>query len=88
MKIARAVLAVASLALAATAAAAEAAKKTAAPEKKTAESVPVTPTEDLMREHGVLQRILLVYEAGARRISQGEEQPVRALLARSLLQDG
>jgi hemerythrin-like domain-containing protein len=40
---------------------------------KTAESVPVTPTEDLMREHGVLQRILLIYEAGARRIGQGED---------------
>ena len=41
--------------------------------KKTAESVPVTPTEDLMREHGVLQRILLIYEAGARRIGGGED---------------
>lgn len=41
--------------------------------KKTAESVPVTATEDLMREHGVLQRILLIYEAGSRRISQGED---------------
>ncbi len=40
---------------------------------KTAESVPVTATEDLMREHGVLERILLVYEAGARRIGQGED---------------
>ena len=41
--------------------------------KKTAEAVPVTATEDLMREHGVLQRILLIYEAGARRIGQGED---------------
>ena len=41
--------------------------------KKTAESVPVTATEDLMREHGVLERILLIYEAGARRIGQGED---------------
>jgi hemerythrin-like domain-containing protein len=40
---------------------------------KTADSVPVTATEDLMREHGVLERILLVYEAGARRIGQGED---------------
>ena len=48
-------------------------RRQATPKKKTAESVPVTPTEDLMREHGVLQRILLVYEAGARRISQGED---------------
>ncbi|SKA18156.1 Hemerythrin-like domain-containing protein [Enhydrobacter aerosaccus] len=34
---------------------------------------PVTPTEDLMREHGVLRRILLIYEAGARRLGQGED---------------
>jgi hemerythrin-like domain-containing protein len=40
---------------------------------KTAESVPVTATEDLMREHGVLRRILLIYEAGARRIAGGED---------------
>ena len=46
MKIARAVLAVASLALAATAAAAEAPKKTAAPEKKTAESAPAPQKSD------------------------------------------
>ena len=48
-------------------------RRQATPKKKTAESVPVTPTEDLMREHGVLQRILLIYEAGARRIGQGED---------------
>lgn len=34
---------------------------------------PVPPTEDLMREHGVLRRILLLYEAGIRRLSQGED---------------
>jgi len=40
----------------------------------TAESeAPVPPTEDLMREHGVLRRILLIYEAGSRRLSQGED---------------
>ena len=48
-------------------------RQAATPKKKTAESVPVTATEDLMREHGVLQRILLIYEAGARRIGQGED---------------
>jgi hemerythrin-like domain-containing protein len=35
--------------------------------------LPVPPTEDLMREHGVLRRILLIYEAGARRLGQGED---------------
>ena len=40
----------------------------------TAESeAPVPPTEDLMREHGVLRRILLLYEAGSRRLGQGED---------------
>jgi hemerythrin-like domain-containing protein len=33
----------------------------------------VTPPEDLMREHGVLDRVLLVYEAGARKFSSGED---------------
>jgi hemerythrin-like domain-containing protein len=48
-------------------------RRQATPKKKTAESTPVTATEDLMREHGVLRRILLIYEAGARRIGQGED---------------
>jgi hypothetical protein len=32
----------------------------------------VTPPEDLMREHGVLDRVLLIYEAGLRKFSEGE----------------
>jgi hemerythrin-like domain-containing protein len=32
----------------------------------------VTPPEDLMREHGVLNRILLIYEAALRRFSNNE----------------
>jgi hemerythrin-like domain-containing protein len=32
----------------------------------------VTPGEDLMQEHGVLERILLIYDEGARRIEHGE----------------
>ena len=48
-------------------------RRQATPKKKAAEAVPVTATEDLMREHGVLRRILLIYEAGARRIGQGED---------------
>lgn len=35
----------------------------------------IRPTEDLMREHGVLNRLLLVYEEGIRRILAGEELP-------------
>ena len=41
--------------------------------KKSAESVPVTATEDLMREHGVVERLLLIYDTGIRRLSQGED---------------
>ena len=44
--------------------AAEAKKKEAGKEKD--EGIP--PTEDLMREHGVLRRILLVYDEAARRL--------------------
>ncbi len=32
-----------------------------------------TPIEDLMREHAVLERVLLVYEEGARRLESGAE---------------
>jgi hemerythrin-like domain-containing protein len=39
----------------------------------------VTPTEDLMREHGILNRLLLVYEEGVRRMLSGEELPPDAL---------
>jgi hemerythrin-like domain-containing protein len=35
------------------------------------EGAEVTPGEDLMQEHGVLQRILLVYDAAAVRIERG-----------------
>jgi hemerythrin-like domain-containing protein len=39
--------------------------------KKTEESIP--PSEDLMREHAILDRLLLVYESGLRRAGQGED---------------
>ena len=39
----------------------------------------VPPTEDLMREHGILRRIMLVYDAIAGRLKQGEEFPVDVL---------
>lgn len=34
---------------------------------------PVPPTEDLMREHGVLRRILLVYDEASHRLDRGED---------------
>jgi hemerythrin-like domain-containing protein len=39
----------------------------------------VSPTEDLMREHGVLRRILLVYGEAARRLDAKQELPSGAL---------
>jgi hemerythrin-like domain-containing protein len=36
------------------------------------EEAEVTPGEDLMQEHGVIERILLIYDEGARRIEQKE----------------
>ncbi len=39
----------------------------------------VTPGEDLMQEHGVLERILLIYEEGDRRIKQGVELDVTSV---------
>jgi hemerythrin-like domain-containing protein len=40
------------------------------------EEVEVSPTEDLMREHGLLNRVLLIYEESARRLSgKGDLDP-------------
>lgn len=39
----------------------------------------ISPAEDLMREHGVLRRVLLVYEESLRRLAGGEEVPPQAL---------
>ena len=39
--------------------------------KKTGAEEAISPPEDLMREHAILDRILLVYEAGMRRAGQG-----------------
>ena len=47
----------------------------------TEEEVPVTPPEDLMREHGVLKRILLIYREGIRRLQTADAAPTQALNA-------
>jgi hemerythrin-like domain-containing protein len=57
-----------------------------------AQDVPVTPPEDLMREHGVLKRILLIYREGIRRLQADEQDPSQALNAsagiiRSFIED-
>ena len=40
----------------------------------------VSPPEDLMREHGVLKRILLIYGEAIRRMSANQELPVEVVL--------
>jgi hemerythrin-like domain-containing protein len=40
----------------------------------------ISPADDLMREHGVLKRILLIYGEAVRRIQANEEIPAQALL--------
>ncbi len=52
----------------------------------------VSPAEDLMREHGVLRRILLVYGEAVRRIEAGEAPPSQPLadaaaIVRSFVED-
>jgi hemerythrin-like domain-containing protein len=41
--------------------------------KKEEKDAEVTPPEDLMREHGVLDRVLLIYEAGLRKFALKED---------------
>ena len=38
-------------------------------QQKDDEEIEVAPGEDLMREHGLLNRILLIYEEGMRRLA-------------------
>ena len=45
-------------------------KKDGGPKTGEAESIEVTATEDLMREHGILRRALLVYQESATRLRQ------------------
>jgi len=42
-------------------------------EKRGAQAEEVTPPEDLMRAHGVLDRVLLIYDAAIRRLSANED---------------
>ena len=57
---------------------AAAAAKKSKPKKEEAE---VAPAEDLMREHGVLRRVMFLYDDAARRLEAGEKAPLDALAA-------
>jgi hemerythrin-like domain-containing protein len=48
-------------------------------QKEKAEEEDVAPPEDLMREHGVLKRVLLVYEEAIRRIDAKQDFPPDAV---------
>jgi hemerythrin-like domain-containing protein len=52
-----------------------------ADDRKGGEELEVSPAEDLMREHGVLNRVLLVYDEGARRLESQEELPLNVLVS-------
>jgi hemerythrin-like domain-containing protein len=61
---------------------ATAAARGAAPakeKKKDAKGEDIPPTEDLMREHGVLRRILLIYDEAARRLASDDAVAVGAV---------
>src|SRR5579859_8274558 len=51
----------------------------AAPKKK--EEAEVGPAEDLMREHGVLRRVMFLYDEAAHRLEQGDKPPLDAIAA-------
>src|SRR6516165_4670934 len=64
------------------------------PKKKAVgkEEEEVSPAEDLMREHGVLKRVLLVYGEAARRLDVSEGLPPETLadsakIIRSFIED-
>jgi len=61
------------------AAPAGAASKEAAAKKKGKEEEDVAPPEDLMREHGVLNRIMLIYEESMRRLEARKPLPMETL---------
>lgn len=43
------------------------------------EKIPVSATEDLMREHGLLNRILLIYEEAAGKLKANQDYPLELL---------
>src|ERR1700739_4555902 len=55
--------------------------KAGQPGAPSAGEVPVIPSEDLMREHGLLKRVLLIYREGIRRLQAGDQAPSQALNA-------
>src|SRR5262245_20365636 len=48
---------------------------------KSDEGEEVSPAEDLMREHGILKRVLLIYREGIRRIDSKEDLSPEVLVS-------
>ena len=64
----------------------------ASPAGSTEKPAEINATEDLMREHGILRRLLLVYEEGVRRLHAGDAPPAElfaspAALVRRFVED-
>ncbi len=55
------------------------------PPPRAAAPADVNATEDLMREHGVLRRVLIVYEEGGRRLAKGDESVAGVLAGAATL---
>lgn len=53
--------------------------------KKEEKDEEVTPLEDLMREHGILNRVLLIYDESIRRLGAGRELPKESVGAAARL---
>ena len=60
-------------------------KAAATPEAKPEAEPGISPTEDLMREHGVLSRALLVYDEACARLAVGKAIPAQELEATAAL---
>lgn len=72
----RTIASAAGLALTACATAGSAQAVRASTKEKEHGEAEVTPGEDLMQEHGILERVLLIYDEAARRIEQTEQLDV------------
>ena len=60
----------------------------AEPKRKKEREAEVTPPEDLMREHGVLDRVMLVYEAGMAKFATNEDfDPLVLVNAAEIVRD-
>jgi len=66
-------------ALGATVAAASCATSIAGGQHAAAKPADVGPGEDLMREHGVLRRVMMIYDEAIRRLTAGEEVPQESI---------